>query len=67
MQNIVSCASSAKRLCVGLSRLGRRSLANAREGFLQCSEKVFRVFGNDGYKRAESIMSNMLKVWYRMY
>ena len=33
--------------------------------FLQRSEKVFKVFGNDSYQSAEMIISNILKIWYR--
>lgn len=33
--------------------------------FLQRSEKVFKVFGNDSYQSAEIIISNILKIWYR--
>ena len=30
--------------------------------FLQRSEKVFKVFGNDSYQSAEMIISNILKI-----
>ena len=33
--------------------------------FLQRSEKVFKVFGNDSYQSDEMIISNILKIWYR--